>query len=60
MIVEQIYSLPGLGQYIINALLLRDYPVIQLFVIFFGALFVLVNLTVDMSYAWLDPRVRVS
>ena len=60
VIVEQIYSLPGLGQYIINALLLRDYPVIQLFVIFFGALFVLVNLTVDMSYAWLDPRVRVS
>lgn len=60
VIAEQIFSLPGLGQYIVSAIVLRDYPIIQTFVIFFGTVFVVVNLIVDMTYVWLDPRVGVS
>jgi peptide/nickel transport system permease protein len=59
VIMEQIFALPGLGQYIVSSLTLRDYSVIQTFVILFGTAFVLINLLVDLAYGWLDPRVRV-
>jgi peptide/nickel transport system permease protein len=60
VIVETIFALPGIGRLIINAIQFRDYPIIQGFVLFTGSIFVLVNLLVDISYTWIDPRVRLT
>lgn len=59
IIVETVFAWPGLGRLIIDAISFRDYPVIQGFVLFTGTVFVLVNLVVDVSYTWIDPRVRL-
>ena len=59
VIIEQVFSLPGLGSYLFNALTARDLPVIQAVVLLTGTGFVLVNVVVDLSYAWLDPRIRL-
>lgn len=59
VILEQIFSLPGLGRLTYDAILSRDYPLIQGTVMFFSVVFVLTNLIVDVLYAQLDPRVRL-
>jgi len=59
-IVETIFARPGIGKTIVDAIHDRDYPVIQGFVLFTGTVFVLANLLVDLSYAWLDPRARLN
>lgn len=59
VIVETVFSWPGLGRYAIDAVFERDYPVVQGFVVFTGTVFLVVNLIVDILYAWLDPRVRL-
>jgi len=58
VIVEFIFLQPGVGSLLLDAVQLRDYTVIQGAVLFFAAVIVLVNLLVDVSYAWLDPRIR--
>ena len=58
VIVESIFSWPGVGKYAVDAIFLRDYPVIQGFVLYMGLIFLLVNLAVDLSYRWLDPRLH--
>ncbi len=58
VVLESIFSLPGIGSYFINALRLRDYPIIQGINVMVVAWVVLVNLAVDLSYAFLDPRIR--
>lgn len=58
VIMEQIFSLPGLGRLTLDAILTRDYPLIQGTVLFFSVVFVLMNLAVDLLYAYFDPRVR--
>jgi peptide/nickel transport system permease protein len=58
--VERVYSLPGLGNMTLGALPQRDLPVIVGSVLFVTSVIVLLNLIVDVLYAWLDPRVRVS
>ncbi|MBI2764757.1 MAG: ABC transporter permease [Chloroflexi bacterium] len=58
VVLEQIFSLPGLGTLTLSAVFVRDYPQIQGLVLFFGAVLVMINLVVDVSYAWLDPRIR--
>lgn len=60
VIIETIFALPGLGRLIIQAISFRDYPIIQGFVVFTGAIFLLVNLLVDLSYTLIDPRVRLT
>lgn len=60
VIIEQIFSLPGLGLYALNAVRQEDYLVVQTFVVFSGFMFVMVNLVVDLVYAWLNPRIRYS
>ncbi|MCY3505102.1 MAG: ABC transporter permease [Chloroflexi bacterium] len=60
VIIEQIFSLPGLGLYALNAVQQQDYLVVQTFVVFSGFMFVMVNLVVDLIYAWLNPRIRYS
>ncbi len=58
VIIEQIFSLPGIGRYALEGINLRDYPVIQGAVLAIALSFVLVNLFVDMCYGFLDPRIR--
>ena len=58
VIIEQIFALPGIGRYIFDAISQRDYPVIQGTVLFFTLAFILVNLSVDVLYGMLDPRIK--
>jgi peptide/nickel transport system permease protein len=57
IIVEQIFSLPGLGRLVLFAVFNRDWPLIQGLVFFLAALTIVLNFLVDLSYAWLDPRI---
>jgi peptide/nickel transport system permease protein len=58
VLTERIFSLPGLGRLMVDAILSRDYPVVQAAALLTAFIFVVVNLLVDLSYAWLDPRIR--
>lgn len=58
LIIEQIFGLPGIGRYAVEAIFARDYPVVQGTVLVVAVTFVLINLTVDILYAVADPRVR--
>ena len=58
VVIESVFSLPGMGRLIVNAVQRRDYPVIQGGLLLIATSLVLVNLVVDLLYAWLDPRVR--
>ena len=58
VIMETIFTLPGVGRYLVDAIFHRDYPVTQAIVVMMGTLFVCLNLVVDLLYAWLDPRIR--
>jgi len=58
ILTETIFSWPGLGRLVVNRILARDYPAVQGSVIAIALTFVLVNLIVDISYAYLDPRIR--
>ena len=52
------FSIPGLGRLTVDSILRRDYPVIQGVILFFSAVYLVVNLLVDLSYLALDPRIR--
>jgi peptide/nickel transport system permease protein len=58
VVVEQVFSLPGVGRLIIGAIMSRDFPVIQGGLLFLAAIYVAINLAVDLLYAVVDPRVR--
>lgn len=58
VIVETIFARPGIGRLLYNSVFARDFPAIQGCVLFFALIFVLVNLLVDISYAYLNPRIR--
>ncbi|HYM68617.1 MAG TPA: ABC transporter permease [bacterium] len=58
VVTETIFAWPGVGQYIFNALRLRDFPVVMVGVFLTSVIYLLVNLLVDLSYAWLNPQVR--
>jgi peptide/nickel transport system permease protein len=58
VLTESIFALPGLGRLMVNAILQRDYPVVQAAALLTASVFVFVNLVVDLSYAYLDPRIR--
>jgi peptide/nickel transport system permease protein len=60
VILESIYSLPGIGGLVFRAVQQRDYPVIQACALLYGAIFVFVNIVVDIAYGWIDPRIRRS
>ena len=59
VVVEQIFGIPGLGQRFVLGAISRDYTLVLGIVIFYAALIILLNLLVDISYAFLDPRVRL-
>lgn len=58
ILTETIFSWPGVGRYMYDSILFRDYPVILAGILLFSLMFVLVNLCVDVLYAFLDPRIR--
>jgi peptide/nickel transport system permease protein/oligopeptide transport system permease protein len=59
ILTETVFSWPGMGRYLVEAIAMRDYPVIQSIILVFAVSFLVVNLLVDLSYGLLDPRVRV-
>lgn len=59
VIIETVFAWPGIGKHVVDAIFARDYPTIQGFVLLIGVVFVSINLLVDLSYTWLDPRVRL-
>jgi peptide/nickel transport system permease protein len=59
VVVEQVFSLPGVGRLVIGAIMSRDFPVIQGGLLFLAAIYVVINLAVDVLYAVVDPRVRL-
>ena len=58
IVTETVFALPGIGRLTVDAILRRDYPIIQGVTLLFSAVYVLVNLAVDLSYALFDPRIR--
>jgi peptide/nickel transport system permease protein len=58
VVTESVFAIPGLGRLTVDAILRRDYPVIQGVVLLFSFVYVLVNLAVDLLYTLLDPRIR--
>lgn len=60
VIIENIFSLPGVGQLTLSAIHHRDVPQLEINVLFLAAVYVFVNLVVDLTYGWLDPRIRYS
>src|SRR6185312_2130425 len=58
IVTETVFALPGIGRFTVDAILRRDYPIIQGVTLIFSAIYVLVNLAVDLSYAFFDPRIR--
>src|SRR5437764_435549 len=58
VVTETVFAIPGLGRLTVDAILRRDYPIIQGIILIFSGAYVLVNLLVDLSYTILDPRIR--
>ena len=58
VVTESVFALPGLGRLTVDAIVRRDYPVIQGVILIFSAAYVLINLAVDLSYMFFDPRIR--
>jgi peptide/nickel transport system permease protein len=58
VVTETVFSRPGVGRLIVNAIIAKDYPLVQGAVLFLAVIYVMVNLLVDVLYAYLDPRIR--
>lgn len=58
VITESVYNIPGLGRLVLDAVLARDYPIIQGLILFFSFIYILINLLIDLSYMLFDPRIR--
>lgn len=58
VVTESVYAIPGLGRLTVDAVLARDYPTVQAVILLFSAVYVLINLLVDLTYTVLDPRIR--
>jgi peptide/nickel transport system permease protein len=58
VLIETVFNIPGMGRLSVEAVLSKDYAIIQAVVLLSGAMVVLCNLIVDIGYGWLDPRIR--
>jgi peptide/nickel transport system permease protein len=59
IITETVFNIPGVGRFLVQAILWRDYPIVQNLVMFIALIVVSINLIVDLVYVWLDPRVQL-
>jgi peptide/nickel transport system permease protein len=60
VVIETLFAIPGIGTLLVNSIAARDYPVIQGVLLAAVLIYVLINMIVDLAYAWLDPRIRLS
>jgi ABC-type dipeptide/oligopeptide/nickel transport system permease component len=60
VLVESVFAIPGVGRLLVDAVLWRDYPMVQGTMLFVAALFILVNAATDILYAVVDPRIRAA
>jgi peptide/nickel transport system permease protein len=58
VVIEKIFNVPGVGTLLVDSVLIRDYPVVQAIILLIALVVLLLNLVVDMLYAWLNPRIR--
>jgi peptide/nickel transport system permease protein len=58
VLTETVFNIPGIGRLVVDAINNRDYPIIQSVLILTSGLYVLINLTVDLAYTLIDPRIR--
>ena len=58
VVTESVYNIPGIGRLTVDAVLARDYPVIQAMILLTSALYVFINLLIDLSIPFFDPRIR--
>jgi peptide/nickel transport system permease protein len=58
VVTESVFNIPGLGRLTVDAVLARDYPVIQAIILLFSFVYVVINLVIDIAYSSLDPRIR--
>jgi len=58
VVTESVFNIPGLGRLVVDAILKRDYPIIQGLMLVFSFVYVLVNLAIDIVYTLVDPRIR--
>ena len=58
VVTESVYNIPGLGRLVLDAVLARDYPIIQGLILFFSIIYVLLNLIIDLTYTLFDPRIK--
>lgn len=58
VITETVFNIPGIGRLVVDAVLARDYPIIQGIILLFSGIYVLINLAIDIAYVLLDPRIR--
>lgn len=56
--IETVFNIPGVGRLMVNGIFSQDYVIVQASTLIFGSIILLVNLIVDISYGWLDPRIR--
>ena len=59
LVIETVFSLPGMGRFLIESIQRRDYPIVEIIILIIAFAFVTINLLVDLSYGLLDPRIRV-
>ncbi len=59
VITETVFAWPGVGKLTIDAILRRDYPVVQACILFISVTYVAVNIATDIVYGWIDPRIRL-
>ena len=60
VVTETVFSLPGLGKYLVVSIYMRDYPVVQGCILFIAVVAMLINLVVDLLYVFFDPRIEYS
>jgi peptide/nickel transport system permease protein len=60
VITESVFNIPGIGRLVVDAISRRDYPIIQGVMVVFAAVYVLINLVIDITYSFIDPRIRYS
>jgi peptide/nickel transport system permease protein len=60
VVIENIFSIPGIGRGLVEGMFQRDLPMVQAYVMYFAVVALVINLIIDLTYAWLDPRIRYS
>lgn len=58
VVTESVYNIPGLGRLVVDAVMARDYPIIQGLILFFSFIYIMLNLIIDLTYTLIDPRIR--